>query len=499
MLERSRAVLIVVAVALAGAYVAVAVAGAIQRPVGPFDAQLSLHPSLHGQSVLEVPPLGDVRFRTHSGPVRLEVRVRTVRPVAVARLADQHADLREVGDQVRDDLQRAVLLLVLRDTALAVGGAALAALLLLRAPRPAFAAAGCALAVLVATSGVVAATFSAKALTEPEFTGALTYAPAVIGDARDVVRRLDDYSRQLGGLVTNVVDLYGTASTLPTFRTAPDTVRLLHVSDLHLSPSAYPLIKAVAKQFDVDVVLDTGDVTDHGSSVEDAYVSGIAGLGVPYVYVRGNHDSVGTEAAVRSQPGTVVLDDGYPVSVAGLTIMGQADPRFTPDKRTKDDTAPKEELRAVGRHLLDVVETQSELPDIVAVHDPISAEPLIGHVPLVLAGHTHERDVTVKDGTRLMVEGSTGGAGLRALEGDTPTPVEMTVLYFDGSDGTLQAYDEITLGGLGLSDARIRRQVVTTPDVPEQTSAADESPPSGSPAGGSPPAELSYSSPPSRP
>ena len=66
-----------------------------------------------------------------------------------------------------------------------------------------------------------------------------------------------------------------------------------------------------------------------------------------------------------------------------------------------------------------------------------------------------------------MVQGSTGGAGLRALEGDTPTSVELTVLYFDGVDHTLQAYDEITLGGLGLTDARINRQVVA-PAPPAQ-------------------------------
>jgi predicted MPP superfamily phosphohydrolase len=256
------------------------------------------------------------------------------------------------------------------------------------------------------------------------------------------------------------VTLYDAASTLPTYQASTGTVRLLHVSDLHLSPSSYPLIKGVAAQFKVDLVLDTGDVTDHGSIAEDGYVDAVAGLGVPYVYVRGNHDSAGTEAAVRRQPGAVVLDDGALATVAGLTIMGQADPRFTPDKRTQDDTAPETELRAVGQHLAELVQRQGRPPDVVAVHDPVSAQPLLGKVPLVLAGHTHARAVTEKDGTRLMVEGSTGGAGLRALEGDEPTPVEMSVLYLDGATGALQAYDEITLGGLGLSDARIRRQVV---------------------------------------
>src|SRR3712207_9370761 len=79
----------------------------------------------------------------------------------------------------------------------------------------------------------------------------------------------------------------------------------------------------------------------------------------------------------------------------------------------------------------------------------------------VLAGHAHEREVTRLDGgTLLMVEGSTGGAGLRALQGEFPEPLTCTVLYLDPSTGALTAYDEITLGGLGQTQVTLQRQVV---------------------------------------
>lgn len=94
------------------------------------------------------------------------------------------------------------------------------------------------------------------------------------------------------------------------------------------------------------------------------------------------------------------------------------------------------------------------------MHDPAAVEPLFGVVPLVLAGHRHQRDDERRDGTLLMVQGSTGGAGLRALEGAEPTPISLTVLYLDPDTGSLQAYDDITLGGLGTNDARISRTVV---------------------------------------
>ena len=63
-------------------------------------------------------------------------------------------------------------------------------------------------------------------------------------------------------------------------------------------------------------------------------------------------------------------------------------------------------------------------------------------------------------GTRLMVEGSTGGAGLRGLQGEKPTPLTCTVLYLSPDTGELRAYDEITLGGLGETEVTIQRTVV---------------------------------------
>ena len=54
-----------------------------------------------------------------------------------------------------------------------------------------------------------------------------------------------------------------------------------------------------------------------------------------------------------------------------------------------------------------------------------------GEVPLVLAGHTHNAEEDSIDATRLVVEGSTGGAGLRVLRGEEPEALTATVLYLD--------------------------------------------------------------------
>jgi hypothetical protein len=68
-----------------------------------------------------------------------------------------------------------------------------------------------------------------------------------------------------------------------------------------------------------------------------------------------------------------------------------------------------------------------------------------------------------------MVEGSTGGAGLRGLEkASGPLPLALSILYFD-SEHVLQAYDDIRVGGTGLTEVSIERHLVT-PDGKAQPS-----------------------------
>jgi hypothetical protein len=179
---------------------------------------------------------------------------------------------------------------------------------------------------------------------------------------------------------------------------------------------------------------------------------------------------------VRNRGGRVLEGDRV-LDVAGVRFLGSPDPRFTPDKSTGDDEAPPEVLLAQGRALKAFVEDgAAAAPDVVLVHDPVAARPLYGEVPLILSGHTHRRSSSTERGTHHLVGGSTGGAGLRALEGEQVTPLEMSVLYLDRTTHRLQAYDEVTLGGLGLSSARIARTVVPPAEL-EPSPAPSASPP----------------------
>jgi predicted phosphodiesterase len=531
----------VVVFALAGATLAVLVFGRVPAKVGPFETTMSARPALHGNTVVHLAPLGTVRLDTHDWPVTFHMRVNQIGVADAEAIADNPARLDRLGDDAADDVRSAVIALAARCVIVALLGGVAGALAARLSWRTALAGAGVG-ALLVAGLGAGSwVTFRSEAVAEPRYTGLLTRAPTAVGDLETVLDRFGEYRAQLSDLVDNMATLYLAGAELPTFEPDGELVRVLHVSDIHLNPQAFDIIERLIDQFGVEVVADTGDLTDWGSRPEAQLVNRIGRLGVPYVYVRGNHDSRSTQAAVAEQPDTYVLD-GDAETVEGLRFWGIGDPRYTPDKSEEVEGSEQERALAFAPEVAEGVEEDQPPPiDVVMVHDERMAADLGGLVPLVLAGHTHEPDdttieppdpdededeadggegdgdVAVDEGTgdgatdttgdddaddttttdddaaetattadddgaedetagedgadqepsmetRLLVEGSTGGAGLRGLQGEDPEPLTATILYFDPETRRLVAYDRLTVAWLEDAGATIQRHIVAAPD-----------------------------------
>ena len=450
---------------LAGGWLGLTLGGTVHHQVGPLDTSMRLRPTWDGGTSISIPPLGQLDLATHDGPLGIEASLEGV-DVAKARvlLADptQLSGLKPIAER---DLQDELELAVLRSLTVSVIGAAALSALALRRVRAAVVGGTTAALAIGVSVAVSAASWNPAALAEPRYTGLLTSAPSVVGNAESIVNNFSMYGDELARIVQNVGGLYAATSTLPLLPPDDSLVRVLHVSDLHDAPQAWDLIRTVCRQYNVDVVVDSGDITDHGSEAENRYVQEIrhiTGDGVPYVWVRGNHDSWTTEKAMRAIPGVHVLE-GRPQKVAGLTFLGAGDPSFTPDKQTKDDNADAEAVAAASRQLADTAEAIGGV-DVTVFHDPAEQDTFDGHTQMALFGHLHYRRVERGPlGTWEMVQGSTGGSGLRALEPKTPANIEMSVLYVNKSDGVLRGYDDITLGGLGLASAQIERHVVDAP------------------------------------
>ncbi|MGN9892969.1 metallophosphoesterase [Micromonospora sp. L31] len=470
--RRVGVVLAVLTVALAGAVIGVLAGGRVNTDIGPFRANLTLAPAVKGSTTVDVPPLGALQLDSHDGPTHLTVRLGALDQRKTEALIDDPASINRASLSAVEDVRDGVMRLGLRTAGSSVLATLLLAGLIFRDVRRTAWSTGLALAVTAGSLGLAAGTLRPQAIEEPRYEGLLVNAPAIVGDARRIANDYSRYAEQLQRIVGNVSQLYTTVSALPVYEPAPGTTRVLHVSDMHLNPTGWQLIRTVVEQFDIDVVIDTGDITDWGSEPEASFVGSIGLLKKPYVYIRGNHDSSRTAAAVARQPNAIVLNNST-TTVAGLTIAGIGDPRFTPDKETSPAGSGltkqvAEQVIGAGEQLAATVQRSPRPVNIALVHDPASAGPLSGTCPLVLAGHTHARQVSKlpqqlgKQSTQLMVEGSTGGAGLRGLEGEKPTPLSMTVLYFD-QQKLLQAYDDITVGGTGQAQVNLERHVVKEP------------------------------------
>lgn len=450
------------AVTVVGAGLGLLVVGGVETSVGPMDTRMALTPSVTGGTRISVAPLGALDMDSHDGPLRLDVAVERLDPDRSRALVAHPEEFSGLEDEVTADIRRSTFDLGVRTGGAALVGATALGLAVYRTPRRALAAGGLALALLAASGATAFATWNPKSVLEPKYSGLLASAPSVIGDARSIVTEFDVYQQELARLVTNVSKLYDAASTLPAYRPDPSTVRFLHVSDMHLNPAAWGIIRSLVDQYELDAVIDTGDTMDHGSAAENVYLDPIATLGVPYVWVRGNHDSLATQAAVERQKNARVVDDGESVVVAGVRIAGIGDPQFTPDRSVAAAGDPAE--TAAGERLaaaLAALRDRGKPADLAVAHNPVALEEVDGLVPLALAGHRHHRKQhDLPDGTRLMVEGSAGGGGLRAVEEDVPEKVSASVLYLDRSTRRLQAWDEITLGGLGLTSAEVSRHLV---------------------------------------
>jgi predicted phosphodiesterase len=448
----------VLLVAAAGAWLGIFLSGTVRAQIGPVEAGMSLRPAWSGETVVDASPLGTLTFRTHDAPLRLRITLENIDQERAKAFLEDPRLADRLPEVLENDLIDGVRALVVRSLLCAGAGALIAVLMVFRRPRVGMLGLLAASVALAGTGALAALTFRPNSLVEPRYSGLVAAAPSLVGSAESIVTRFESYRSQLTKLVTNVSKLYDTVSTLPLYDADPKTIRVLHVSDIHINPIAWNVIRSLKDQFAVDLVVDTGDISDHGTKTENKFVEEIGRLDVPYVYVRGNHDSMTTQKAVAQQKNAIVLDDTAR-TVAGLRIYGLGDPRFTPDKSVAVASDP-ESLRQFAQAHLDKVGKA----DVVAVHDPDIARGFSGATPMILTGHTHDRKTTMlPTGTRMLVQGSTGGAGLRALEHAQPTPVQASVLYFDRTTKRLQAWDDITLGGLGEQSVYIQRHVEPDP------------------------------------
>lgn len=216
-----------------------------------------------------------------------------------------------------------------------------------------------------------------------------------------------------------------------------EPVVLLVVSDLHCNVGMAPLVGSLARLADVDAVLDAGDTTMNGTSVEQYCVTSFARAvpsGVPLVTSPGNHDSADTSRRYARAGATVL--DGRVVDVAGVRVLGDRDANETRvgggTRSSADETAAE-----ASRRLAEVACDAGDV-DLLLIHTPTVGDRALedGCVPAQVSGHYHRRvgPEQVGRGVRF-ISASTAGATLgEPTVGPLRGVAELTLLRFDPRD-----------------------------------------------------------------
>jgi len=428
------------ALGVAGAWLGMAVWGASRVDMGPFVVRLDTQLG-GGVTDIVLPPLGQLSANTHAAPLRLRATLLDV------RITELTSDLSAGGidglvGRVHADSRRALPLHALRTIAVGGFGALLLGALAFRKRWVPLVSTILVAVILVGGSEILAmATFRSAAFATPTFSGSLALAANIIPPVRSAATKFDEFRAQLERVVDGAIKVYTSIQTSPVGEVGE--IRVLHISDIHLSPLGLEFAKQIADGFDVDFIVDTGDTTSFGTPPENLVLNDIATMGRPYVWVRGNHDSRTFQEALRKVPNAIVLD-GTTTELNGLRVYGRGDPIKPPTIERLSDDVFETRVLAADPLVLSDVERSPQPIDVVAVHDDRMAQSVAGHVPLVISGHFHVNGSRAENGTLYLRVGTTGGSNFATFLPDEGIPLSAEVLYFEpGTPPRLVAYDLI--------------------------------------------------------
>ncbi len=449
--RRTLRIILIAAVVLLATGFGLALIPSVVGRLGP--SSVSIHTKVGAPAtILGIPPFGTVSARTHWTPLRLRFEIEEVDIETLGALATSGAGREELASQVEADLRKLVVRAAIQ---VALGAAFLAAVVGLLifhrrwGPVIVCSVSGCAF--VVGLMAMTASAYDVDQFDQPKFSGSLTKARVVIDALQEGADLLDEARfryRIVTKRISNLLVLLAQPDRDPR---SSETV-VLHVSDIHANPIAFDFIDQLIREFDIDTVIDTGDASsaalDTGEistlagPVDDALARAMRRLGVDYLFVPGNHDSLQFRRRLKRVANVDVLDEEVG-EINGLDVLGWSDPTFSTTPVPEDEK--KEERRAVAPEVGSAV--VANRPDILAVHDQTLAERSFGNVPLVLAGHTHEADMKTIDETLILTVGSTGATGVKSFTVESDRSYEAEILYFNASG--LRAVDYIELKDLG--------------------------------------------------
>ncbi len=230
-------------------------------------------------------------------------------------------------------------------------------------------------------------------------------------------------------------------SRTPLPKTGDHLTTVLLVEGLKCNQGMMGVIGALADQLDPGFVLSAGDDSLTSGGLEQLCIDALAASvrGHDVVIAPGNHDSLTSRRAMRGRGFTVL--DGTSVTRAGLTILGDGDPRVDEALGVRSPLR-NETIGEMSTRLAAVACEERDPVDVFVVNQPAGLERVLadGCTRLAIAGGI-ARDYTLQPSNQgravpRYLAASAGGAVFDisanpfATLGPLEAPAEITLLTF---------------------------------------------------------------------
>jgi predicted phosphodiesterase len=380
-----------------------------------------------GGTIVAVPPIGRLFLKSHLTPWQLVITLDEVDFSGLAKQLNSLPPKQQWLSLLQHEVNNVLLAFFASVAICGLLGGAFVMLVLRIHPlsRRFFYGMTCSALVILLLIGSTILTYQPNAIEHPRYEGVLSAAPWAMNLVTMSLDNIEVIGTNLKKISQTLPTLFKQAEDIKNMGELQTDLRVLHVSDIHNNPAAFDLIAELVNNFKIQFVIDTGDLTDYGTALEAKIIDRIPALKVPYVFIPGNHESPLILSRLAHTK-RVILIMKKDLQIYGLKISGAADPAAF--NYNSDTVAPSQYLAAQelfkGR-----ISKLAKQPDIIAVHNRVLAEGLIGSVPLILHGHDHSYKLSIEADTVIVDAGTTGAAGLRGLSGKK-VPYSASILYW---------------------------------------------------------------------
>ena len=432
-----------------GAVIAIALFNQARASLSSLDFQMSLQLFNKAETEIVVPPLGTVSAKTHLSPVKISLLLNNINLKSAEELLVQEIEQQKIIDNLLMELSQFLKGYVVKIIGLGIVGAMIAVFLHNPGNLKAWMVGGLAGLFFSSTLvGSVYLTYDYSQFYQPQYYGALENAPWVLNTLQEGLTKFGQLGAKIQTVVQNVDTLYRRLDNSDLVGVDDNALRILHVSDIHNNPLAFQLIEKIVHNFEVDIIVDTGDMTDFGTPFEALLADRIESLEVPYLFVAGNHDSPQVIDTLKRLK-NVINVSGEIINVQGFNFVGINDPASASNDLILADQTTMAEY---ARQLKKLIDSAGVVPDLLLVHNPWLAKQFTGQIPLILYGHNHQYEIEINQNTVLVDAGTTGAAGVRGFMTAQEIPYSLVLLNFqkqtaelDGQSWKLESADIIKL------------------------------------------------------